>query len=61
MAEQSSDLDDAAAAASYLASMSAELSKIARRHRFDVLGYLLDMARLEAENTGRALNGGGPR
>ena len=36
-----------------LAALSAELAVIARRHRLDTLGYLLDMARLEAENIAR--------
>ena len=33
--------------------MSADLASIARRHGLDTLGYLLDMARLEAENISR--------
>ena len=44
--------------AAYVASMSAELGKMAKRQRLDVLvylldmvRYLLDMVRLEAENT----------
>ncbi len=37
-------------AAAYVAEMSGELAGIARRHGLDTLGYLLDMARLEAEN-----------
>jgi hypothetical protein len=36
-------------AAAYVASMTAELSALVRRHRLDTLGYLLDMVRLEAE------------
>jgi len=39
--------------------MVAELSTITRQHRFDALSYILDMARLEAENTHRQLNGPG--
>lgn len=42
---------DRAAAAAYVAALSADLATLARRHNLDTLGYLLDMARLEAENT----------
>jgi hypothetical protein len=57
MAERSDELEDHAAAAGYLAALTAELSVIARQHRFDTLSYLLDMAHLEAENANRHLNG----
>jgi hypothetical protein len=37
--------------------MSSELAGLARRHGLDALGYLLDMARLEADSvTGRRNN-----
>jgi hypothetical protein len=36
-------------AASYMVTATAELAAIARRHRLDMLVYLLDMAHLEAE------------
>jgi hypothetical protein len=36
-------------AAHYVAGRAAELAQIARRHRLDMLGYLLDMAHLEAQ------------
>ena len=36
-------------AAAYVAGITAELASLVRRHRLDTLGYLLDMARLEAE------------
>jgi hypothetical protein len=36
-------------AARYLAASVADLGLIARRHGLDTLGYLLDMAQLEAE------------
>lgn len=39
----------AAEAASFVAEAVADLALVARRHRLDHLGYLLDMARLEAE------------
>jgi len=44
-----SQADDRAAAAAYVAELSSDLAAIARRHGLDTLGYLLDMARLEAE------------
>jgi hypothetical protein len=36
-------------AAGYLAGAIADLALIARRHRLDLLAYLLDMAHLETE------------
>ena len=45
------ELPDPAAAANYIASLAGDLASIARGHGLDTLGYLLDMARLEAENT----------
>jgi hypothetical protein len=44
-----SGLIDSATAAAYIAEMSQNLSKIARRHGLDPLAFILDMARLEAE------------
>ena len=40
-----------AGTAAYVAAMTADLAAMARRHNLETLGYLLDMARLEAENT----------
>jgi hypothetical protein len=51
------DLDDQAAAAKYVAELSAELAALARRHGLGALSYILDMARLEAENATRQVNG----
>ena len=48
---------DRAAAANYVAELSAELASLARQHGLDALGYILDMARLEAENATRHVNG----
>jgi len=42
--------DERAALATYIAAMSGDLALMARRTKFDTLGYLLEMARLEAEN-----------
>src|ERR1700688_3659726 len=36
-------------AAAFIAETSADLSRLARRHRLDLLGHLLRMAQLEAE------------
>jgi hypothetical protein len=44
-------------AADYIAAMTANLAKMARNHNLDALGYILDMARLEAENATRHMNG----
>jgi hypothetical protein len=61
MADQPENMNitDRVAAANYVATLSAELALVARRHGFDALGYILDMARLEAENAARHTNGGG--
>lgn len=48
---------DRTAAANYVAELSAELAVLARRHGLDALGYILDMARLEAEDVSRHVNG----
>lgn len=37
--------------AAYVAELASELAATARRYRLDALGYLLDMAQLEAKNT----------
>jgi hypothetical protein len=42
-------LVDRAQAAAYAAALSGELAALMRRHRLHTLGYLFDMARLEAE------------
>jgi hypothetical protein len=42
-------LIDRAQAASYVAALTAELAILVRRHRLTTLGYLLDLAQLEAE------------
>lgn len=52
--------DDRNEAAEYIASMSANLASMARQHGLNTLGYLLDMAKLEAETATR-LNGGNGR
>jgi len=47
----------------YIASMTNELARLARIHNLDTLAYLLDMARLEADQVSKTWNGeanGGP-
>jgi hypothetical protein len=44
-------LGDPETAATYVAGITGELSSLVRRHRLDTLAYLLDMVRLEAEET----------
>jgi len=46
-------------AASFIAESVLELAAVARRHRLETLGFLLDMARLEAEELVRAGTVGG--
>jgi len=41
------------AAALYIGRMSAELAHLARRHHLEPLAYILEMARLEADQTGK--------
>jgi hypothetical protein len=41
---------DRTAAAAYIADLTAGLAQLARSHNFSTLSYLLDMAKLEAEN-----------
>ncbi len=51
------------AAAIYIASMTMELARLAKTHNLDALAYLLDMARLEADQVSKSWNGrtnGGP-
>lgn len=59
MPEHSEESASRTAVASYVASITADLAALARRNGLDTLGYLLEMARLEAENTrtNRGTNG----
>ena len=50
MKENAADGFDRAAAAAYIADLAADLSGIAKRNGLSTLGYLLDMAKMEAEN-----------
>jgi hypothetical protein len=40
-------------AAAYVAELTSELATVARRHGLDALGYLLEMAHMEAESAAR--------
>ncbi len=51
------ELTDPAAVANYVATMTAELSILAHQHGFEALGFLLEMAHLEAENAAHKLGG----
>jgi hypothetical protein len=48
--KSATDAAKCAHAATYIASMTAELALMARGHGLDTLSYILEMARLEAEN-----------
>ncbi len=55
---------DAPSAAQYIASFVEELAQIAKNHDLDALAYILDMARLEADQVskhGAGPDGRGPR
>jgi hypothetical protein len=49
------ELTEPKVVANYLATMTAELSILARHYGFEVLGYLLEMAQLEAERSAQSL------
>ncbi len=57
MAHPTQDPDEREAAAAYVAELSAELAVIARRHGLAALGYILEVAKLEAENATRNVSG----
>ncbi len=57
MREDLPSVDDRQAAAAYVAELSRDLALIARRHGLDALGFILEMARLEADNATRHVNG----
>lgn len=51
---------DPHAAAAYIADLSSDLALIARRNGLDALGFILEMARLEAESMSRSRESGRP-
>lgn len=56
--ESEPDDGEKAATAAYVASLTADLAALARKQKLNTLGYLLEMARLEAEGLARAGEGG---
>ena len=56
MPEQPQKPGDREAAAAYLAEMTGDLASLARQHGLDALGFILDMAKLEAEHASRRLS-----
>jgi hypothetical protein len=57
MSDHRAATGDREEAAAYLAQLSRDMALIARQHGFDALGFILEMARLEAENAIRHVNG----
>lgn len=53
--------DQAAEFAAYVASLTTELSRLARRHRLPTLAYLLEMSRMEARGIAQPPPLGGSR
>jgi hypothetical protein len=51
MPDQTDEPGNRTAVASYVATMSADLATMSRRTGLETLGYLLEMVRLEAENS----------
>jgi hypothetical protein len=51
------DVSEREAAAQYVAELSTGLATLARRHGLDTLGFILDMARLEAETVAAGQDG----
>lgn len=50
MSKARARIDSRASAAAYIAELTRDLAAIARSHELETLAYLLDMAKLEAEN-----------
>lgn len=60
MAGDAGDKRDASGipdAALYIASLTDELARLAKKHGLDTLAYLLEMARLEADQVSKAAGG----
>jgi hypothetical protein len=51
-------VQSSAAAAHYIGTLTNELARLAREHRLDLLAYILDMARLEANQIAKNPNPG---
>jgi hypothetical protein len=48
---------DPRAVAAYIASVAGELAKLAKSQHLDALGYILDMARMEADQIAKGFGG----
>ena len=48
-AEEQTVAQERIKAAEYIADLTEDLARMARQHKFHTLGYLLEMARLEAQ------------
>jgi hypothetical protein len=57
MPDLKTDPGDRTAVATYVATISADLANMARSTGLETLGYLLEMVRLEAENSVREVPG----
>jgi hypothetical protein len=55
--DDKSGLATPGAAAAYIASMSFELSRLARHHGLDPLSFILEMARIEADHVTKDTEG----
>jgi hypothetical protein len=55
------DIAEVPDAALYIASLADELARLAKSHELDALAYLLDMARLEADQVSKRWGGQGSR
>jgi hypothetical protein len=51
--KKSGDSEPSGSSAPYIASLTDELAKLARREGLKTLGFLLDMARLEADRNSK--------
>jgi hypothetical protein len=60
VAVSSVPLIDREHAAEYVGALTAELAVLVRRHQLHTLGYLLDLARLEAEEVLQKVEGASP-
>jgi hypothetical protein len=52
-----SDKNNKTEVALYIGSLAEELARLAKNNQFEALAYILDMARLEADQVSRRFNG----
>jgi len=58
---RSAELNSAPEAAAYIASLTEELARMGKRHDLDSLAFILEMARLEADQLSKLWTGPGRR